>query len=190
MLKFLVSVFFLSVAAFSWTAEEKKEIQNAIRTYLKEHPEEVKAALEASVEIEEKDRQTRQSESVKKQIHKLEDLSSYQSVVFGPKDGKKVTLFLDPYCRYCHQSLKDFRAWAFEKKKYRCVLRMIPVLGRESALAIQALQATFFQNEQAFFQLMDEVQKSKKPLGVQDFLKKIQTLGLNKQKFSETMHNP
>lgn len=134
------------LAAQSFSAPQRSEIEQIVRDYLLRNPEILQEVL---AELEKK-QATADSEKAKLAVQKHSEalFNSPRHVVVGNPQGD-VTLveFFDYNCGYCKRALGDLQALMQADPKLRVVLKEFPVLGEGSVDAARVAAAVRLQDK-------------------------------------------
>lgn len=127
---FLLSQTHESVAAKTFSKEEKTAIETIIQDYIDDNPEIVMKALQAAQIKQEKERQA----SAQEKIKSLEDYFKNSSLPSLGRPNADVTVveFFDYNCGYCKRALADVQEIAEQDKNVRFVFQEMPILSQSS----------------------------------------------------------
>ena len=135
------------------TPAQKAAVEQAIRDYLKAHPEAVLDALKAAQQKSE----AAAAEEARHVIadHHAELFDNPDDLVAGdPKGDATLVEFFDYRCPYCKQIEPTLDALLQEDKKLRIVYKEFPILGEASVYAARAALAAKKQGRYAEFHRM------------------------------------
>ena len=135
-----------SPAGGSFTAEQKKSIEQIVREYLVGHPE---VLAEAQQAYEQKQEATR-AEAMKKAVSELAPTlfrSTTAPIAGNPKGDITVVEFFDYNCGYCKRALGDIAKLIESDKKVKVVFKELPIFGKDSEGAARVAIAARKQNK-------------------------------------------
>jgi protein-disulfide isomerase len=132
--------------AGSFTAEQKKSIEQIVRDFLVNNPE---VLAEAQGMYEQKQELAR-AETMKKAMTELAPQlfrSTTAPVAGNPKGDVTVVEFFDYNCGYCKRALVDIAKLIEGDKKVKVLLRELPIFGKDSEGAARVAVASRKQNK-------------------------------------------
>ncbi len=132
--------------ASTFTADQKKSIEQIIKDYLVNNPE---VLAEAQASYEQKQEASR-AEMMKKAMTDLAPQlfrSSTAPVAGNPKGDVTVVEFFDYNCGYCKKALGDMAKLIESDKKVKVLLRELPIFGKDSEGAARVAVAAKKQNK-------------------------------------------
>ena len=118
-------------AGGSFTAEQKKSIEQIVREFLVGHPE---VLAEAQQAYEQKQEAVR-AEAMKKAVSDLAPTlfrSTTAPIAGNPKGDITVVEFFDYNCGYCKRALGDVAKLIDSDKKVKVVFKELPIFGKDS----------------------------------------------------------
>jgi protein-disulfide isomerase len=136
----------VAAGAQSFSAEQRKEIEEIVRGYLLRNPD----VLQDVIAELEKRQSAADAEKAKAAVKSNADLlfSSPRSVVVGnPKGDITLIEFFDYNCGFCKRALADLLELMREDPKLRVVLKEFPVLGEGSVDAARVGVAVYMQDK-------------------------------------------
>jgi protein-disulfide isomerase len=142
----LVALAFLPAQADSFTPQQKKEMQELMRSYLLENPEilrEMSANLEAKDKLAEDSMRIQALAKLAPQIFK----SKADPSVGNPKGDVTIVEFMDYNCGWCKKSMAEVTTLLEADKKLRIVFKEFPIFGEHSEYASRAALAAAKQNK-------------------------------------------
>ena len=132
--------------ADSFNADQKKELESLIHSYLLDHPEvltEVAAALDAKEKKTAEDQRGIFLSSAAKDLFH----DDIDAVVGNPKGDITVIEFMDYNCGWCRKSIKEMQALVGSDKNVRVVMKEFPIFGEGSEYAARAALASVKQGK-------------------------------------------
>jgi protein-disulfide isomerase len=132
-------------SAQSFSDDQKHEIENIIKDYLVQHPDVLKAAMDAM----EKRQQEVEAEKARATIvaNKATLFDSTHQVVLGNPQGKvQMVEFFDYNCAFCKRALSDMMDLLKTDPDLKFVLKEFPVLGQGSVEAAHVAVAARMQD--------------------------------------------
>ncbi len=132
-------------AAQTFSADQRREIEGIIKTYLVAHPEVLQDAMDAL------DKQQKQADADKARTTIKKDNatifnSPHQVVLGNPKGNETVVEFFDYNCAYCKRALPDMLSLLKTDSNLKFVLKEFPVLGPGSVEAAHVAVAARMQD--------------------------------------------
>ncbi len=171
----------------AFTADQKKQIEDIIKSYLVANPEiflDVQTALEEKMEKE-------QAEKLKVAIadNAAEIYRAPQSSVAGNPDGDiTVVEFFDYNCGYCKRGLPDVVKLVESDPKVRVVFKELPILSKGSEEAAHVALAAKKQGK--YWELHKAMLSAKGHMDKAAALRVAEKLGLDTDKLKEDMSSP
>lgn len=142
----LVLASHLPAAAQSFSADQKKAIEDIVRTYILKNPEIIREAVEALQAKEQQSAEERRIESMAKLKDEL--TSDPTSPVLGnPAGDVTVVEFFDYRCPYCKRAAPVVEQLVKEDGRIRRVMKEFPILGPESLFASRVALAAHAQGK-------------------------------------------
>ena len=135
-----------AATAASFTAEQKKSIEQIVKDFLINNPE---VLAEAQGMYEQKQELAR-AETMKKAMAELAPQlfrSTTAPVAGNPKGDVTVVEFFDYNCGYCKRALVDIAKLIESDKKVKVLLRELPIFGKDSEGAARVAVASRKQNK-------------------------------------------
>lgn len=182
----LLGLAVLPVRADSFAADQKKEIESIVRSYLLEHPEilrEMSEALEAKDRIAE--------EAVRSKALKENAAAIFKSdtdgIVGNPNGDVTVVEFLDYNCGWCKKSLTEISALIEKDKNVRVVIKEFPIFGAGSEFAAKAAKAAARQGK--YWDLHQALFKHDGPVTEEVTLQLAEGVGLDMEKLKADMQD-
>jgi protein-disulfide isomerase len=121
-------------------APDKRALEEAIRSYLLEHPEVIIQSLE---KYEKEQREAREKASADALTARKDDLYSHPMtpVTGDPKGDVTIVEFFDYQCGYCKRTLQHILEVQKEDPRVRIAWKELPILGPTSEIAARAAMA-------------------------------------------------
>ncbi len=132
-------------AAQTFSGDQRREIEDIIKTYLVAHPEVLQVAMDAL------DKQQKQADAdkaratIKKENATIFD-SPHQVELGNPKGNETVVEFFDYNCAFCKRALPDMLTLLKTDPNLKFVLKEFPVLGPGSVEAAHVAVAARMQD--------------------------------------------
>ncbi len=168
----------LAHAAETFTAEQKTEIGNVIKSYLIENPELVYQALQ-QFQQNQQAKEAAGAEVIIKQ--KWSELTAKGLPSVGNPDGDvTVVEFFDYNCGYCKRALEDINTVLEQDKNVRFIFKEYPILGPSSEVAARWAEAAHRQGK--YFEFHQAVMHSMNPLNEENLEKIGKDVGLDVEK--------
>lgn len=132
-------------AAQSFSADQRREIEGIVKSYLVAHPEVLQEAMDAL------DKQQKQADAAKaRETIKKDDAtlfnSTHQVVLGNPQGNETVVEFFDYNCAFCKRALPDMMTLLKTNPNLKFVLKEFPVLGPGSVEAAHVAVAARMQD--------------------------------------------
>ena len=130
----------------------KQALDEAIRSYLLEHPDVI---IESLQKYEEKERTDREKAVADALVEHKEDIYNHPMtpVTGNSKGDVSVIEFFDYQCGYCKRTMQNVLDLQKEDPKLRFVWKELPILGPASEFAAQAAMAAKKQNKYLEFHI-------------------------------------
>jgi len=137
---------FLAAPAGALTDKDRPEVEAIIKSYLLQHPEVLRDALDALEKHQAREDQDKQRRAISSNAKLI--FESPRGPVFGNPQGD-VTLveFFDYNCGYCKRAMQDVMQLAKEDSKLKVVFKEFPVLGPGSVDAAKVAIAVRMQDK-------------------------------------------
>ncbi|MGL4825108.1 MAG: DsbA family protein [Alphaproteobacteria bacterium] len=171
-----------------FTQEQRKELENHFEAYIKSNPHVVKQALEKLITAEAAEQERKDKEMAETLIktHGAAIFKNEALPMMGNQVGEKVfAVFVDPYCGYCQESLKDLKAFVKTDGRVKVVVHDVAILGESSEIAVKALLAAKLLGKYVEFQ--EAMKQAKAPLDLPGLKKIAKTLGIDEKAFAEAL---
>jgi protein-disulfide isomerase len=120
-----------SLAADSFTAQQKADVEKIIHSYLVTNPEVIREAIDELKKRDEAAELAMRERAVNSLGDKIGN-SANQAVVGNPDGDVTLVEFFDYNCGYCKQSLASVQKLIEGDPKLRVVLKDFPILGPDS----------------------------------------------------------
>ena len=176
-------------AADEFTPAQKQEMGVFIKDYLVEHPDVLRAAIEA---LDKHDKQVADDERQKTVSEQSGELfgSKYQATVGNPKGSATLVEFFDYNCHYCKGALPDITRLMKDDPNLRVVLKDYPVLGPGSVEAAKVASAVRDQlSGDKFWAFHTKLLAMHGPIGKAEALTVARDLGLDMDKLGRDMES-
>jgi protein-disulfide isomerase len=137
----LAALFVLPAQAAEFSPQQKKELGDIIRQYLKENPEVVRDAMQ---ELERKQQMAEEQARADSLKTMSADIFHNGDDLVGGNPKGKVTLveFFDYNCGYCKRAFPDVMKMIDRDKDLKLVMKEFPILGPGSVYATRAAIAS------------------------------------------------
>jgi protein-disulfide isomerase len=168
-------------------ATNQAEIDQAISQYLKQHPEEVLAALQlAQVQAEQK----QQADAVKSLADRRAEIFNNPAdpVLGNPQADVTVVEFFDYRCPYCKKVSDALLTLAKDDPKLRVVYKEFPILGPDSLVASQVALAA--QKQGKYHEVHEALMAHKGSFEKAALLEVAANAGADRQRLSADMEDP
>jgi protein-disulfide isomerase len=134
-----------ATAAQSFSGDQRREIEDIIKTYLVAHPEVLQAAMDALDKQQKLADADKARATIKKENATIFD-SPHQVVLGNPKGNETVVEFFDYNCAFCKRALPDMLTLLKTDPNLKFVLKEFPVLGPGSVEAAHVAVAARMQD--------------------------------------------
>jgi protein-disulfide isomerase len=174
----------------SFTSEQRKELETLFEAYIKSNPHVVKQALEKLITAEaaEQERKDKEMAAVLIKTHEAALFKNEALPMMGNQAGEKVlAVFVDPYCGYCQESLKDLKEFAKTDERIKVVVHDVAILGEPSEIAVKALLAAKHLGKYTEFQ--EAMKQVKAPLDLAGLKKMAKTVDLEEKVFAAALEH-
>jgi len=171
-------------SASNFTAAQLGEIEKTVADYLTKHPDVVMAAFQAGMAAQQKETVVKMEKAVAE--HKDKIFKDSKTPIAGNlKGSKSLVVFMDPYCGYCKKFHGELATFLTTNKDVKILYKDIPIMGKDSTLAIKAMLAAKEQGK--YDQLQKAVFSSDKHLKRKDLLKLASSVGIDTKKLEADM---
>jgi protein-disulfide isomerase len=167
----------MAFADGQFSASQKGEIEQIIKSYILKNPEILREAI-SELELREK---TAEATAQKKIISNLQGplyVSNSQEIVGNPNGKVTLVEFFDYNCGYCKRSLADIATLMKQSPDLRVILKDYPILSQrsiEAAAVAQALHKQFTGNK--FWEFHQKLLSSRVPVGRAEALAVAKAMG-------------
>ncbi|MDX1924548.1 MAG: thioredoxin domain-containing protein [Rickettsiaceae bacterium] len=130
------------------SAELKAKIQEVIKEFVDKNPD----SIISSIEQNERNKHMAMKKQIEDQLAaKKSQLESANDPFIGSVDAKSVVvIFYDYQCGYCRESFKSIYSIADSNPNVKFILKVYPVLGRDSEYLAKLATAVFVSNPEKF----------------------------------------
>jgi protein-disulfide isomerase len=173
--------------ASKFSSDQKKEIEQIVKSYLVANPEifvDIQNALEENMESE-------QTEQLKVAISQnaAEIFRAHEASVGGNPDGEiTVVEFFDYNCGYCKRGLHDVIKLVETDPKVRVVFKELPILSKGSEEASRVALAA--QRQGKYWEMHKAMLSAKGQMNEAAALQIAEKLGLDMDKLKKDMASP
>ncbi len=177
-------------AADEFTPAQKQEMGAFIKDYLVEHPDVLRAAIEA---LDKHDKEVAAAESQKTITDQAGPLffSKFQADVGNPDGTATLVEFFDYNCHYCKGALPDMARLMKDDPKLKIVLKDFPVLGPGSVEAARVASAARNQLPgDRFWDFHYKLLGMHGPIGKAEALTVAKEMGLDMDRLAKDMTDP
>lgn len=166
---------------------EKEALNEAIRSYLLEHPEVIIEALE---KFEDRERLAKENASTAALNERKDDLYNHPMTPISgnPKGDVTIVEFFDYQCGYCKRTMQTVLDLQKEDPKIRVVWKELPILGPASEFASRAAMAAKKQDKYIEFHVA--VMGARGQLTPESVMKHAADVGLDVDKLKRDMMAP
>jgi len=166
---------------------EKEALNEAIRSYLLEHPEVIIEALE---KFEDRERLAKENASTAALNERKDDLYNHPMTPISgnPKGDVTIVEFFDYQCGYCKRTMQTVLDLQKEDPKIRVVWKELPILGPASEFASRAAMAAKKQDKYIEFHVA--VMGARGQLTTESVMKHAADVGLDIDKLKRDMMAP
>lgn len=135
-----IAALLCSAGATAADLPDKRALDEAIRSYLLEHPEVIVQALE---KYDQKERATREQSANDALKARKDDLYNHPMtpITGDPKGDVTIIEFFDYQCPYCKHAMQNVLEVQKEDPRLRVVWKELPILGPTSEFAARAAMA-------------------------------------------------
>lgn len=168
----------------NFTSAQLGEIEKIVADYLVKHPEIVMTALQAGKEAEQKEAVAKMEKAVFDNKDKIfKDASA--PTAGNLKGTQSLVVFMDPYCGYCKKFHAELVTLLKTNKDVKVIFKDIPIMGKDSIVAIKAMLAAKEQGK--YDQLQNAIYTSDKNLKRKELLKLASSVGIDTKKLEADM---
>ena len=176
-----------SAAAAAADTPDKRALDEAIRSYLLEHPEVIIQSLE---KYEKEQRDAREKASADALTARKDDLYSHPMtpVTGDPKGDVTIVEFFDYQCGYCKRTLQHMLEVQKEDPRVRIAWKELPILGPASEIAARAAMAADRQKKYLEFHVV--VMANRGPLTEERIFQLAAKAGVDVARLKRDMADP
>jgi protein-disulfide isomerase len=166
---------------------DKKALDDAIRTYILEHPEVIIEALE---KFEAREREEREKATTAALTDRKSDIFNHPMTPMSgnPKGDVTIVEFFDYQCGYCKRTMQTVLDLQKEDPKIRVAWKELPILGPVSQFAARAAMAAEKQGKYLDFHVA--VMGARGQLTPESVMKHAADVGLDIEKLKRDMMTP
>jgi protein-disulfide isomerase len=177
----------LLFAAAGTQAADKQALDEAIRSYLLEHPEVIIQSLE---KYEQKQREARDKASAEAMTSRKDDLYNHPMtpVTGDPKGDVTIVEFFDYQCGYCKRAMQTVLEIQKEDPRIRIAWKELPILGPASEFASRAAMAAKRQDKYLDFHVA--VMGNRGPLTPEKVFQLAGKAGISVDRLKRDMEDP
>ncbi len=176
--------------ADEFSPAQKQELGGFIKDYLVQHPDVLRAAIEA---LDKRDKEVAALDRQKAVTDQAGPLfsSNFQANVGNPTGSATLVEFFDYNCHYCKGALADMAKLMKEDPNLHLVLKDFPVLGPGSVEAARVASAVRNQMPgDRFWAFHNKLLLTHGPIGKAEALAVAKELGLDMDKLAKDMQSP
>lgn len=173
-------------ASSNFTPAQLGELEKIVADYLVKHPEIVMNAFQAGMEAQQKEAVAKMEKAVIENKDKIFKIDS-TPIAGNPKGTESLVVFTDPYCGYCKKFHTELITLLTTNKDVKVIFKDIPIMGKDSVLAIKAMLAAKEQGK--YEQLQNAIYSSENHLKKKDILKLASSVGIDTKKLEADMKN-
>lgn len=168
----------------AFTPEQLEEMDKFIASYLSKHPDVVLTAVQAGMELKQKEDIANMEKAVSKNKDKIfNDPTDF--IAGNSKGTQSLVVFIDPYCGYCKKFHEELNTLLSTNKNIKVIFKYLPIMGKNSEVAIKAMLAA--KNQGKYDKLQKVVFESENSLTQQQLLKIAASIGINVRKLKTDM---
>ena len=177
----------VATGAIAADAPDKQALDQAIRSYLLEHPEVIIESLE---KFEQKQRAARDQASADALASRKDELYNHPMtpVTGNPKGDVTIVEFFDYQCGYCKRAMQTVLEVQKEDPSVRIVWKELPILGPASEFAARAAMAAKRQDKYLDFHVA--VMGNRGPLTPDTVFQLAKKAGINVDRLKRDMADP
>lgn len=174
-------------AAVAADAPNKQALDEAIRSYLLEHPEVIIQSLE---KYEQRQRAAREQASKDALAARKDELYNHPMtpITGNPKGDVTIVEFFDYQCGYCKRTMQHVLDVQKEDPRIRVVWKELPILGPTSDFAARAAMAANRQGKYLEFHVA--VMGNRGPLTPDIVLQRAAKAGIDVARLKQDMSDP
>lgn len=170
-------------AADSFSADQKKEMEQIIHNYLVTNPE---VLIEASQALQSKQQQDMQKQAKSAIEQNAKDLFSGDMTVVGnPKGNVTLVEFFDYQCVHCKKMASVIDNLIKDNANVKVIFREFPIFGKSSDLASRAALAAALQGK--YKEMHSALLKQDQRLNEKLIMDTAKSIGLNVDKLKKDM---
>ena len=177
----------LATGAAAADAPEKQALDQAIRSYLLEHPEVIIQSLE---KYQQKQHEEQEKASTEALTTRKDDLYNHPMtpVTGNPNGDVTIVEFFDYQCGYCKRTMQTVLEVQKEDPKLRIAWKELPILGPASEFAARAAMAAKRQNKYLDFHVA--VMGNRGPLTQDTVFQLAGKAGISVDRLKRDMQDP
>lgn len=180
---------FPATAADALTPDQKKAVEEVVRTYLRENPEVVIEAIQALRAKQEAEERRMVQEALAKSREELE--RDPDTPVTGNPDGDvTVVEFFDYQCGYCKRVLPVLQDFIEADGKVRLVLKELPILSEQSLAASRMALAVWRLDKSKYADFHAKLMALRGSLAEERVMKLATDMGLDKDALTKAAKDP
>lgn len=174
-------------AAAAADAPDKRAMDEAIRSYLLEHPEVIIQSLE---KFEQKQRARQEQAAAEAMTSRKDDLYNHPMtpVTGNPKGDVTIVEFFDYQCGYCKRAMQTVLEVQKEDPRVRIAWKELPILGPASEFAARAAMAAKRQDKYLDFHVA--VMGNRGPLTPDTVFQLAGKAGISVDRLKRDMEDP
>lgn len=176
-----------ATGAIAADAPDKQALDQAIRSYLLEHPEVIIQSLE---KFEQQQRAARDQASTDALASRKDDLYNHPMtpVTGNPKGDVTIVEFFDYQCGYCKRTMQTVLEVQKEDPRVRVAWKELPILGPASVFAARAAMAAKRQDKYLDFHVA--VMGNRGPLTPDTVFQLAKKAGISVDRLKRDMEDP
>lgn len=166
---------------------DKQALDEAIRSYLLEHPEVIIQSLE---KFEQKQRERQEQAAAEAMTSRKDDLYNHPMtpVTGNPKGDVTIVEFFDYQCGYCKRAMQTVLEVQKEDPRVRIAWKELPILGPASEFAARAAMAAKRQDKYLEFHVA--VMGNRGPLTPDTVFQLAGKAGISVERLKRDMEDP
>jgi protein-disulfide isomerase len=183
----LIAVLLLATGAAAADTPDKQALDQAIRSYLLEHPDVIIQSLE---KYQQKQREAQENASIEALTSRKDDLYNHPMtpITGDPKGDVTIVEFFDYQCGYCKRTMQTVLDVQKEDPHLRIAWKELPILGPASQFAARAAMAAKRQNKYLDFHVA--VMGNRGPLTQDTVFQLAGKAGINVDQLKRDMKDP